>query len=129
MVDSWCNMEGRGVVWDCHGVYGCSVVDGGSMVSNGVVGCSSVVDNCMVRVCVSHHRRWDYVAVLVQDGFWEVGVEQGVCIQTVEGDGRATVHCVPELAPEQVLIEERPVGADETSSLRSVPSVVANAIR
>merc|ERR1719291_716064 len=150
MVSSWCNMEGCGVVWDCHrmdggGVVegGCmvgnrmmdrgsmvsnSVVDGSSMVSNSMVGCS-MVDNCVVGVRMSHDRRWDNVSVLVEDGFGQVGIEQGVSVEAVEGDGRAAVNCVPELAPEQVLIEECAVGADEARSLRSVPSVVANAIR
>ena len=130
------------------------VVDGSSMVSNrvvsnGVVSNSvvrcSMVNNRMVRVRVSHNVRWDNVSVLVQDGFGQVGIEQGVCVETVEGDGRAAVDCVPELAPgvkirklkrcrrafspEQVLIEECPVGADEPGSLRSVPSVVANPVR
>merc|ERR1719222_684313 len=100
-----------------------SVVDGGSMVSN------SMVSNRMVGVRVGHNRRWDNVSVLVQDGFGQVGVEQGVCVEAVQGDGSAAVDCVPELAPEQVLVEECPVGADEASSLRSVPSVVAHPIR
>merc|ERR1719264_1438019 len=112
-----------------------SVVDGGSMMSNGMVDgsngmvSSSMVDNRMVGVRVGHDRRWDNVSVLVQDGFGQVGVEQGVCVEAVQGDGRAAVDCVPELAPEQVLVEECPVGADEASSLRSVPSVVAHPIR
>merc|ERR550532_194356 len=99
-----------------------------SMVGNSMVGCS-MVDNGMVGVRMSHDRRWDNVSVLVEDGFGQVGVEQGVCVEAVQGDGRAAVDCVPELAPEQVLVEECPVGADEASSLRSVPSVVAHPIR
>ena len=75
-----------------------SVVDGSSMMSNAMVG-YSMVDNCMVGVRVSHDRRWDNVSVLVQDGFGQVGIEQGVCVETVEGDGSAAVNCVPELAP------------------------------
>merc|ERR550519_3251922 len=104
-----------------------SVVDGSSMVSNSMVGCS-MVDNCVVGVRMSHNRRWDNVSVLVQDGFGQVGIEQGVSVEAVEGDGRAAVNCVPELAPEQVLIKECAVGADKACSLRSVPSVVANSI-
>ena len=103
------NMEGSWVVGDRHRMDGCGMVEGGcmvsnsmvgrgSMVGNGMVGCS-VVDNRMVRVGVSHHSWWDDVSVLVEDGFWEVGVEQGVCIETVERDSRAAVNCVPELAP------------------------------
>merc|ERR1719458_848448 len=61
---------------------------------------------------MSHDRRWDNVSVLVQDGFWQVGIEQGVGVEAVEGDGRAAVDCVPELTPEQVLIEECSVVAD-----------------
>merc|ERR1719507_1450596 len=99
-----------------------------SMVSNAMVGCS-MVDNRMVGVCVGHNRRWDNISVLVEDGFGQVGVEQGVCVEAVQGDGRAAVDRVPELAPEEVLVEERPAGADEASSLRSVPSVVAHPIR
>ena len=120
MVDSWCNVEGSGMVGDCHrmdggGVVegGCmvgncmvdrgsmvsnSVVDGSSMVSNSMVGCS-MVDNCVVGVRMSHNRRWDNVSVLVEDGFGQVGVEQGVCVEAVQGDGRAAVDRVPELAP------------------------------
>merc|ERR1712083_854438 len=64
MVGSRCNMEGSGVVGDCHGMDGCGVVEGSCMVSNSVVR-SSVVNNPMVRVSVSHH--WDGVAILVQD--------------------------------------------------------------
>ena len=75
-----------------------SVVDGSSMVSNSMVGCS-MVNNCMVGVRMSHNRRWDNVSVLVQDGFGQVGIEQGVSVEAVEGDGRAAVDCVPELAP------------------------------
>merc|ERR1719291_1577566 len=113
-----CNMKGCGVVGDCHRMDGGGVVEGGCMVGN-----------CMVGVRMSHNRRWDNVSVLVQDGFGQVGIEEGVSVEAVEGDGRAAVNCVPELAPEQVLIEECAVGADEARSLRSVPSVVANAIR
>merc|ERR1719341_2040356 len=75
------------------------------------------------------HRRWDNVSVLIEDGLGQVWVEQGVCVEAVEGDGSAAVNCVPELAPEQVLVEECSVGADEAGSLRSVPPVVADAIR
>ena len=121
MVDCWCNMEGSVVVRDRHRMDGGGVVEGGCMVgncmvnrgsmvsncmvdgSNGMVGNSMVrcrmVDNCMVGVRVSNHRRWDDVPVLVQDGFGQVWVEQGVCVETVEGDGSAAVDCVPELAP------------------------------
>ena len=128
VVDSWCNMEGSGVLGDCHRMDGCGMVEGGcmvsnsmvgrgsmvsnsvvhgsSMVSNGMVGCS-MVDNGMVRVSVSHHRWWDNVSVLIQDGFWEVGVEQGVCIETVERDSSAAVDCVPELAPGEDSIKIR----------------------
>merc|ERR1719397_923267 len=160
MVGSWCNMEGSGVVGDCHGMDGCGMVEGGSMVGNGMmkrssmvgngmvdwgcmvgnrmvgwggvvgngmVGCS-MVDHRVVGVCMGDHRRWDNVSVLIQDGFWQVWVEQRVCIEAVEGDGSAAVNCVPELTPEQVLIEECSVGANKAGSLRSVPPVVANAI-
>merc|ERR550517_2348406 len=88
-----------------------------------------MVNNCMVGVRMSHNRRWDNVSVLVQDGFGQVGIEQGVSVEAVEGDGRTAVDRVPELTPEQVLIEECSVGADEAGSLRSVPPVVADAIR
>ena len=142
MVDSWCNVEGSGMVGDCHGMDGGGVVEGGcmvgncmvdrgsmvsnsvvdgssvvsngmvdggngmvsngmvsnSMVSNAMVGCS-MVDNRMVGVRVGHNRRWDNISVLVEDGFGQVGVEQGVCVEAVQGDGRAAVDCVPELAP------------------------------
>jgi len=161
MVGSWSNMEWSGMVWNCHGMDGCGMVEGSSMVSNsmmnrssmvgnsmvgwscmvgnrvvdrgcvvsnGMVGCS-MVDHSMVGVRMGDHRRWDNVSVLVQDGFWQVWVEQGVCVEAVEGDGSAAVNCVPELAPEQVLVEECSVGADEAGSLRSVPPVVADAIR
>merc|ERR550539_738531 len=120
-VDGGGVVEGGCVVGNC-------MVDRGSMMSNSVVDWS-MVDNSMVGGRVSHDRRWDNVSVLVEDGFGQVGVEQGVCVEAVQGDGRAAVDCVPELAPEQVLVEECPVGADEASSLRSVPSVVAHPIR
>merc|ERR1719397_1563522 len=156
MVGGWSNMEGSGVVGDCHGMDGCGMVEGSCMVGNGMMNRSSMVGNrmggwsCMVgngmvnRGCVvsnrvvgcsmvgvrmGNHRRWDNVSVLVQDGFWQVWVEQGICVEAVEGDGSAAVNCVPELAPEQVLVEECSVGANEAGSLRSVPSVVADAIR
>merc|ERR1719382_1976954 len=129
MVSSWCNMEGSGVVGDCHRMDGGGVVEGGCMVGNCMVDRCSMVDNSVVGVRMSHNRRWDNVSVLVQDGFGQVGIEEGVSVEAVEGDGRAAVNCVPELAPEQVLIKECAVGADEACSLRSVPSVVANAIR
>lgn len=161
MVGSWCNMEGSGVVGNCHGMDGCGVVEGscmvgngmmnrssmvgncmvrlgcmvgnsmvdrGGVVSNSMVGCS-VVDHCMVGVRMGDHRRRDNVSILIQDGFWQVWVEQGVCVEAVEGDSCAAVNCVPELTPEQVLIEECSVGADEAGSLGSVPPVVADAIR
>merc|ERR1719397_1940428 len=139
MVGGWSNVEGSGMVGDCHGMDGCGMVEGGCMGGNGmvdrgcvvssrVVGCS-MVDHRMVGVRMGNHRGWDNVSVLVQDGFWQVWVEQGVCVETVEGDGSAAVNCVPELAPEQVLVEECSVGADEAGSLRSIPSVVADAIR
>ena len=120
MVGSRCNMEGSGVVGDCHRMDGCGVVEGscvvgnsmvdrGSVVSHGMVDRSDgmvsnsmvrsgVVNNPVVRVSVSHH--WDGVAVLVQDGLGQVRVEQGVGVEAVEGDGRAAVDCVPELTPE-----------------------------
>merc|ERR1719278_2181534 len=126
MVGSRCNMEGRGVVGDCHWMDGCGMVEGSGMVSNSMVR-SGVVNNPVVRVSVSHH--WDGVAVLVEDGLGQVRVEQGVGVEAVEGDGRAAVDCVPELTPEQVLIEECSVGADKAGSLGSVSSVVADAIR
>merc|ERR1719397_1129612 len=160
MVGSWSNVEGSGMVWNCHGMDGCGMVEGGCMVGNGMMNRSSMVGNsmvgwgCMVRNCmvdrgsmvgnrmvgcsmVDHcvvgvrmgdHRRWDNVSILVQDGLGQVWVEQGVCVEAVEGDSSAAVNCVPELAPEQVLIEECSVWADEAGSLRSVPPVVANAI-
>merc|ERR1719500_1431476 len=117
------------MVGDRHGVDGGGVVEGGCVVGNCMVDRGSMMDNSMVGVRVSHDRRWDNVSVLVEDGFGQVGVEQGVCVEAVQGDGRAAVDRVPELAPEEVLVEERPVGADEASSLRSVPSVVAHPIR
>ena len=58
-----------------------------------------MVDNRMVGVRVGHNRRWDNISVLVEDGFGQVGVEQGVCVEAVQGDGRAAVDRVPELAP------------------------------
>merc|ERR1719430_2140232 len=104
------------------------MVNRGCVVCNGMVGCS-MVDHCVVGVRMGNHRGWDNVSILVQDGFWQVWVEQGVCVEAVEGDGSAAVNCVPELAPEQVLIEKCSVGADKASSLRSVPPIVTNAIR
>merc|ERR1719234_1749352 len=104
---------------------GNSMVERGGVVGNGVVGCG-MVDHRMVGVCIGEDRRWDNVSVLIQDGFWQVRVEQGVCVEAVEGDRCAAVNCVPELAPEQVLIEECSVGADKAGSLRSVPPIVAN---
>merc|ERR1719411_1974831 len=137
MVGSRCNMEGSVVEGSCM-VGNCMVGNWGSVVSHGMVDRSDgmvsnsmvrsgVVNNPVVRVSVSHH--WDGVAVLVQDGLGQVRVEQGVGVEAVEGDGCAAVDCVPELTPEQVLIEECSVGADEAGSLRSVSSVVADAIR
>merc|ERR1719397_1261618 len=89
MVGGWSNMEGSGMVWNCHGMDGCGVVEGGTMVGNSMmnrsnmvgnrmVGWSCMVGNCMVDVRMGDHRRWDNVSVLVQDGFWQVWVEQGV---------------------------------------------------
>merc|ERR1719420_1170250 len=122
------SMVSNSMVDGSNCMVGNSMVNGSnSMVSNSMVG-YRMVGNCMVGVRVSNHRRWDDVPVLVEDGFGKVGVEQGVCVETVEGDGCTAVHCVPELAPEQVLIEKCSVGADEASSLRSVPSVVTNPI-
>merc|ERR1719397_1015783 len=150
MVGSWSNVEGSGMVRDCHRMDGCGVVEGSCMVGNGMMnrssmvgnrmvgwGCMvgnsmvgrSMVDNRMVGVRMGDHRRRDHVSVLVQDGFWQVWVEQGICVEAVEGDSSAAVNCVPELAPEQVLIEKCSVGADKASSLRSVSPIVANAIR
>ena len=118
-MDGGCVVEGGCMVGNCMVNRGSmvsnGVVDGGSMmsngmvdgsngmvsnsmVSNGMVGCS-MVDNRMVGVRVGHNRRWDNVSVLVEDGFGQVGVEQGVCVEAVQGDGRAAVDCVPELAP------------------------------
>merc|ERR1719397_2089261 len=139
MVGGWSNMEGSGVVGDCHGMDGCGMVEGSCMVGNGMmnrssmvgnrmVGWSCMVGNSMVDVRMGNHRRWDNVSVFVQDGFWQVWVEQGICVEAVEGDGSAAVNCVPELTPEQVLIEECSVGANEAGSLGSVPPVVADAI-
>ena len=96
VVEGGC-VVGNGMV-DRGSMVSNSVVDGGSMMSNSMVGCS-MVDNRMVGVRVSHNRRWDNVSVLVEDGFGQVGVEQGVCVEAVQGDGRAAVDCVPELAP------------------------------
>ena len=84
-------MEGGCMVGNC-------MVNRGGVVGNGMVGCS-MVDHCMVGVCMGHHRGWDHVSIFVQDGFWQVWVEQGVCVEAVEGDGSAAVYCVPELAP------------------------------
>merc|ERR1719291_289317 len=67
MVSSWCNMEGCGVVWDCHRMDGGGVVeggcmvgnrmmDGGSMVSNSMVGCSMVdPHHAVVHHAAPHH--------------------------------------------------------------------------
>ena len=76
-----------------------------AMVSNSMVG-RSMVDNSMVGVRVSHDRRWDNVSVLVQDGFGQVGIEQGVSVEAVEGDGSAAVNCVPELTPDLIKIRQ-----------------------
>ena len=127
MVGGWSNVEGSGVVGDCHGMDGCGVVEGscmvgnrmvgwscmvgnrmvdrGGMVGNGMVGCS-MVDHRMVGVRMGDHRRWDNVSVLIEDGLGQVWVEQGICVETVEGDGSAAVNCVPELTPDLIKIRK-----------------------
>ena len=138
MVGSWSNVEGSGMVRDCHRMDGCGMVEGSCMVGNGMmnrssmvgnrmVGWSCMVGNCMVdRGCVvcngvvgrsmvdhrvvgvrmGNHRGWDNVSILVQDGLGQVWVEQGVCVEAVEGDGSAAVNCVPELAPDLIKIRK-----------------------
>ena len=103
MVEGGC-MVGNGMM-NRSCMMGNGMMGWGGMVGNGMVGCS-MVDHRMVGVRMGNHRRWDNVSVFIQDGFWQVWVEQGVCVEAVEGDGSAAVNCVPELAPGLIKIRK-----------------------
>ena len=76
MVGSRCNMEGSGVVGDCHGMDGCGMVEGSCMVGNCVVGnWGSVVGNSMVdRGSVVSHGMVDRSDGMVSNSMVRSGV-------------------------------------------------------
>merc|ERR1719431_923717 len=109
MVSNWCNS-----MRNC-------------MVSNTMVGSS--MDHSMVRVGVVDSMRYrDGVAVFIKNGLGGVGVEEGVGVQGVEGDGGAAVDVMPELAAEEVLVKQGAVGTDESCTLRPVPAVLTHPV-
>ena len=76
MVGSRCNMEGSGVVGDCHWMDGCGMVEGSCMVGNCVVGnWGSVVGNSMVdRGSVVSHGMVDRSDSMVSNSMMRSGV-------------------------------------------------------
>ena len=97
-VRDWSCMVGNGMMhWGRMMSNG--MVEWSSMMSDSMVNRRSMMDHSMVWVSMSHNWRRDGVAILIEDGFGQVWVEEGVGVEAVEGHCCAAVHRVPELAP------------------------------
>lgn len=68
------------------------------------------------------------VTILIQLRLWVVRVLQRVRVECVERDSLATVHLVPELTRELVLVKQGPVRTDEASSMGPVTPIVTHSV-
>jgi len=59
----------------------------------------------------------------------KVGILMTIQIEIVQRYSLATVNLIPELAGKLVLVKEGSIGADKTSSSRTIATIIAHSVR